>query len=163
MAAHLAHGGSTVVLPEANGVFAVTWQAPKTHLVCQLIARCSIAKLVILNAQGRTAPWDLLGPEPFGPACLKTAGGQPRAFLYICRTFKACSQGRPPVGHVTSAGSPQIFRGSVKPCACVWCRERKQEILQDSRVQAAMQRNRQPDDGKVNQREESRQPAAAGR
>ncbi|KAK9845099.1 hypothetical protein WJX74_010569 [Apatococcus lobatus] len=41
--------------------------------------------------------------------------------------------------------------------------DRKQEILQDSRVQAAMQRNRQPDDGKVNQSEESRQPVGAGR
>ena len=43
------------------------------------------------------------------------------------------------------------------------CRERKQEILQDSRVQAAMQRNRQPSDAKLTQRDESRQPAAVGR
>ena len=52
---------------------------------------------------------------------------------------------------------------TVRDLVSFSCRERKQEILKDSRVQAAMQRNRQPNDAKLTQGDSARQPVAAGR
>ena len=81
------------------------------------------------------------------------------------RTLRALVTGH---GHSPAGQCRPVLNGISLANKCVHvmsacCRERKQEILQDSRVQGAMQRNRQTDDAKLTQHEGAREPVTAGR